>query len=174
MRRCCLIRLKNNSTCQRLLSSKARQGGKPEVIRQKDQALAPRPVRVMDSSQLVRVMLEARRIAQPDDLIAAHSGGWINRARCQAVEFEMRFGSGDAESGRQDKAREPLEIQTAAIHPIKGARLQDQFVQDPHIGRFALGNRNKRGEGAAQIQQRVQFDRRFGPTETRPRKQVQA
>ena len=39
---------------------------------------------------------------------------------------------------------------------------------------FSLGNRDKRGDRAAQIQQRVQLDRRLGSAETRPGKQVQA
>ena len=150
------------------------QGGKLKVIGQKDQALAGVRVHVMDAPQLVRVMLDAGRIAQPDDLITAHSGRGIYRARFQAIEFEMRFGSSDKEGGGQDKAIESSEIDVAAIHHIEGARLQNQFVQDADIGLFALGNRDKRGDGAAQIQKRVQFDRRLGPAETRPGKQVQA
>ena len=128
----------------------------------------------MNAPQLVRVMFEARSIPQPDHLITAHAGGWIDGTGLQAIEFEMGFRSRDEESGRQDKAIEPSEIHVTTIHHIEGTRLQTQFIQDAHIGLFSLGNRDKGGDGAAQIQQRVQLDRPFGPAETRLGKQIQA
>ena len=50
------------------------QGGEGEVVSQEYQALACLRVHIMDAPQFVRVMLDAGRVAQPDDWIAAHSG----------------------------------------------------------------------------------------------------
>src|ERR1035437_956989 len=119
-------------------------------------------------------MRDARNVGQPDDLITAHAAAWRNRPGFQALEFETGLGSSDKERGGQHKAIESSKIDVAAIHDIEGAGLQNQFIQDAHIGLFSLGNRDKRGDGAAQIQKRVQLDRSLGAAETRPGKQVQA
>ena len=156
-----------------LIESGDGQGGKGEVVGQEDQTLAGVGIHIMDASEFVGVMADARKIAQPDDLITAHASRGVHGARFQSVELEIGFGAGDKEGGGQDKAVEPLEIQVTAIHHIKGTGLQQQFIQDADIGLFALGNGDERGDGPAQIQQRMQFDRRLGAAKTRPGKQVQ-
>src|SRR5271165_724881 len=56
------------------------RGRERKIVCQKDQALVRLRIDVMDAAQFVRVMFDARRVAQPDDLITAHSGGGIDRA----------------------------------------------------------------------------------------------
>ena len=127
----------------------------------------------MDAPEFVGIVLHAGGIPEPDNLVASHSRLRIDRVGLQPVELEVRFGAGDEERPRQDKAIKALEIEITPIHHIEGSRLQDQFVQDLHIGLFSLGNRDKNRDGAARIQQRVQLDGSLGSAEACPRKQIQ-
>ena len=68
----------------------------------------------------------------------------------------------------------PRKIHIAAIHHIERSGFENQLIQHGHIALFPLGNRDHRRNRAAQIQQRVELDRRLGGTKPRPRKQTQA
>lgn len=72
------------------------------------------------------------------------------------------------------EAVEPLEIEVAAIHHVEGARLGNEHVEDVDIVQFAVGDVNEARDSAAQVEQRVQFYRRFGFAKLGPRKQRQA
>ena len=115
-----------------------------------------------------------QEVAQPDDLVAPNPGSRLHRARFQPVELKMFFGARDIKGRSQNKAVKAPEIDIAPIHDIEGPRLQNQFVQDAHIGHFSIGNRDKHGDGASQVQERVQLDGGFGAAETRPGKELEA
>lgn len=101
-------------------------------------------------------------MAQPNQVITAHAGSRVDRAHFQADELDPRFRAGDEERPGQDKVIEAEEIEVAAIHHIEGPSLQNQFVQNANIGHFPVGNRDKRGDRALQIQKGVQFDGSLG------------
>ena len=76
-------------------------------------------------------------------------------------------------NAEQSGKRKTLEIDVAAIHHVERARLGQNFVEDVDVVQFAFGNADKRGDAAAQVQQRVHLDSGFVLAEPRPRKQRQ-
>jgi hypothetical protein len=72
------------------------------------------------------------------------------------------------------EAAEPIEVDVAAIHHIDCARFWYELVQDIHVVQLAITDEDERRDIAAQIEQRVQLDRRLGRAERRPRKDRQA
>jgi hypothetical protein len=78
-----------------------RQCWKLKVVSQKYQTLARSIypigiavcVHVVNAAQLIRVMLDTRKVNQPDNLIAAHAAAWRNRTGFQALESEAGLSS---------------------------------------------------------------------------------
>jgi len=69
---------------------------------------------------------------------------------------------------------QPLEIDIAAVHDVEGTRLGQQQVEHIDVVQLAIADVQKRGDVATQVQQRVQFHRRFCGTKRRPWKHRQA
>ena len=78
------------------------------------------------------------------------------------------------EAGGLMEAVEPLEVEVAAIHHVEGARLGNEHVEDVDIVQFAVGDVDEARDSAAQVEERVQFHRRFGFAKLGPWKQRQA
>src|SRR5580693_6135081 len=68
---------------------------------------------------------------------------------------------------------EPGEIDIAPIHDVDCARLREQQVERVNVVQLAIRHVDEAREVAAQVQQRVHLDRRFGGAEMRPRKDRQ-
>ena len=51
-------------------------------------------------------------------MVAEQSRAAIDRARIDALEFEVGLGAGDEEAGGLVQAVEPLEVEVAAIHNV--------------------------------------------------------
>src|SRR4029434_10286190 len=83
-------------------------------------------------------------------------------------------GAGDKETGGLMEAVEQLEVEVAAIHHVEGARLGNEHVEDVDIVQFAVGDVDEARDSAAQVEERVQFHRRFVFAKLGPRKQRQA
>ena len=150
------------------------QRGKIEVIGQEHQDFAVLRVPVTHAPKAVWVVFDTFIESQPDDMIASQPGAFVHRARLQPVELDALFVSRDIERPGQCESVEALEIHIAAIHHVEGSGLWNEVVQHAHIGHFPLGNRDHRRDGAAQINQRVQFHGGFVGTKTRPGKKAQA
>ncbi len=71
------------------------------------------------------------------------------------------------------KREQPFEVQVPTVHDVNGSRLWKQEIEGMHIVQFPIGNMDKTGNGSTQIQQGMQFDRRFGAAKRGPRKQRQ-
>ena len=93
------------------------------------------------------------------------------RAAARAVEIS--FAAGDEERRRRCEAIQPLEIEVAAIHHIERPRLDRQLVEDVHIVHFPVGNVDKAGDVAPQVEQRMQLEGTLAATKLGPRKQAQ-
>ena len=65
------------------------------------------------------------------------------------------------------------EVDVAAVHDVEGARLEDQRIEERHIGGLPVGDGHERRDVAPQVEQRVELDRRLGPAEAGPREQGQ-
>jgi hypothetical protein len=88
--------------------------------------------------------------------------------------FEIGLRARDKERPGEMQSVQALEVEIAPVHHVKGARLGQQFVEHIDVVPLAVGDVNEARNVAAQIDQRVQLDRRLGRTKRRPRKQRQA
>src|ERR1039458_10602381 len=55
-----------------------------------------------------------------------------------------------------------IEVDVSAIHDIDGTRLGQQLIEDIDVVQLAVADEDEGRDIAPQIQERVQFDRRFG------------
>ena len=60
------------------------------------------------------------------------------------------------------------EIQIGSIQNVEGAWLRDQIVEGVDVVDFPLGNLDKRGDVAAQIEKRMQFDSSLAASKSGP------
>jgi hypothetical protein len=91
-----------------------------------------------------------------------------------AAGLHVRLGARDEEAARFIEPRQPFEIHVAAIHDIESAGLGLQTVEDVDVVRLAVADEDERWDGAAQVEQGVQFDGGLGRAERRPREYRQA
>src|ERR1035437_7224429 len=94
--------------------------------------------------------------------------------RLAALEQQIPFRPHDEKCGAECEHKESLEVDKAAIHHVKRARLRQNFVEDVDVVHVAFGNADKRGDVAVQVQQRVHFDGGFVLAEFGPGKQRKA
>jgi hypothetical protein len=87
-----------------------------------------------------------------------------------ALQQDVGFGAHYEEGGTQRKEEELLEIHAGTVHHVEGTCLRHGFVEDVHVVYPALGNADKRGDIAAQVQEGVHLDRGFVFAKLRPRK----
>src|SRR5208337_1046216 len=113
------------------------------------------------------------KIVQHHTLIADQSRAAIDCPGGNALDIRVALGSSDEEPATLMQRVESCEIQIPTVHHIESASFGDQYVQDVDVVPFAVGNMDKTGDCAAQIQQRMQLDRRLGRAKRCPRKQRQ-
>ena len=77
----------------------------------------------------------------------------------------------DEEGRAQSEDVETFEIHVAAVHNVERPGLRHDLVEDVHVVHFAVGNADKRGNIAMQVQQRVHFDGGLVLAELGPREQ---
>lgn len=82
--------------------------------------------------------------------------------------IEIGLGSGKEESGLLSKRIKAAKIDIGPIHDVKRAGFQGQFVQDPDVVGFAVGDADKAGDIATQVHKRMDFDSGLVPTELSP------
>src|SRR5574340_959032 len=150
------------------------QGGDAEVIGQEHQRLSGFRVLVADAPQSLWIALLRVEHRQFDLLVADQSRLAIHRAGVDALALEVRLGPCDEEAASLVQGIQPLEVEIAPVHHIEGARLGQQDVEHIDVVQLAIRDENERWNGATQVQQRVQLDRRLGIAKRRPWKQRQA
>jgi hypothetical protein len=112
MLRCCLIHLKNSSTCQRLLIQRTdTQGRNAEVIGQERQGLLGLRVFVSHSAQLSGVSLRGLKGIGRDAPIADQPRAAIDSCGVHALEIHVALGTGDKEPAALMQHVQPCEIQ---------------------------------------------------------------
>src|ERR1700679_791612 len=94
--------------------------------------------------------------------------------RVAALEQNVGFCPHDEESCAEGEDVEALEIHIAAIDDVECTGLRQNLVEDFDIVYFAVGNADKRGDIAVQVEQRMHLDRAFVLAELGPRKQRKA
>ena len=129
---------------------------------------------VFDAPQLVRVALGGIEALEPDGLVADDAGGTVDGVRVETPEPEIRSGSDDKKGRALGEPILTREVQVTSVHDIKGAGLWLQLVEDIDIVQLAIGDMDKRRNIAAQIQQRMELDRRLGSAKAGPGEDGQA
>ena len=94
--------------------------------------------------------------------------------RKQPTEAEVLACPGDKERPLQAPAIEPFEIQISAIHDVKRARFGSEQIENVHIVDLGSGHPHKGRNGAAQVEQGMQFQGVLGAFVARPGKQGHA
>ena len=80
----------------------------------------------------------------------------------------------DEEGQALRESIKPGKVEVPAVHQVKRTGLDRELVQTGHIGHVAAGNVHKTRDIAAEIDQRVKFDRALATTELRPGEKRQA
>src|SRR5712692_9395174 len=147
-----------------------RKRGQGEIVGQEDEGLGGFGILKTDAAQrgleaLVRV--EAR---EDDTLVADQAGLAIDRMRVPPLNLKIRFTASHEEAARLVEAIKAFKVQEATIHDVESAGLGQQLVEDVDLMHLAITDVEESRNVAAQIQQRVQLDGRFGQAERGPRK----
>ena len=148
-----------------------RQG---EVVGKEHQPFVGLGVFELDAPQWRVEVLARVESGEYDGLIANQPRASIDRMRITTHGLEIGFGARNKETARIVKAMQPFEVDIASVHDVEGTGLGHQQVEDIDVVHFPVADVQERGDVAAQIQERVQFDGCFGRTKWRPRKHRQA
>ena len=149
-------------------------GFEGEVVGQKCDALASV---VLDhhTSQRGWIVLAGIKDGQHTRLIAHDVRvGPVYGVGVAPLEFGIGLGAGDEEGVGLMDHKQALEIQVPTIEQVIGARLDVQQVQGVDLVGLAVADVNEGGDGAAQVQQGVQFDSRLVRAKRCPRINRQA
>jgi len=144
-----------------------------ELVGEEDERLVSRAVLEADAPQMGGVEMAGEVAVGGDGLVGDDAVGSIGSGWIEAPGIEIGFGAGDEEGASLIERVEPFEVEISAVHDIDGAGLDDQPVERVHVMQLSVGNMDEAGDGAAQVEQRVQLDRRLGGAEWRPREQRQ-
>jgi hypothetical protein len=139
-----------------------------EIVGQQGEAF-PGLVPDHDTPQRRRIILARLENRQYARLIAQDvARGSIDWMRIAPFELGIAFCSGNKEGVRHMQLVQPGKIQIAAIRQILRAGFDHQIVEDVDLVGLAVGDVNEAGDGAAQIEQRLQFDGRLGGSKRCP------
>jgi len=151
-----------------------RDWGEGEIVGEQDEPISGFGVVESDAAQWRIEVLVGVGTREHDGLVADQSGVAIDLMRIAALEPEIGPGSGHKEAACLVKPEEATEVDVATIHDVEGSGFGQQQVQNIHVVKFAVADVQERGDIAAQVQKRVQFDCCLGRTVGCPGKQRQA
>ena len=150
------------------------QGVEGKVVGQEDETFVGVGMYKLNASEALRIFRRGVDACENDCLIATESRSFVDRPAFLDAELQVLFRARDEESHARLKAVESGEIDIAPSHGIEGARVEGEMVERFDIVHFAVGNVDKTGNVAAQIDQGVELDGRLASAEVCPRKEGQA
>jgi len=137
------------------------RGFEGEVVGQKSYSFA-RLVLDYYTSQRGGIVLAGIKEGQHTCLVAHDvRTGSVHGVGVTPLELGIGLGTGDEEGVGLMDHKQSLEIQVPAIEQVVRARLDVQQVQGVDLVGLAVADVDECGDGAAQVQQGVQFDSRF-------------
>ncbi len=140
-----------------------------KVVGQKRDALACF-VLDNDPAQGGRIVLAGIEHGEYARLIADDRGdAAIDRVAIAPSELGVALGPRHEEGLRLMNDVQPAEVQISPIQQIEGPSFDRQVVQHIDLVGLAVGDVNEAGNGAMQVQQRVQLDSDLGGAKRRPR-----
>src|ERR1017187_6096864 len=141
-----------------------------EIVGKKLEPLFLLHVQIGDAAKRIRINGSGLKRCQDDGVIRTNTGALIDLVGVAALQQDVGFGAHYEEGGTEREEEEALEIHIGAVHDIESTGLRHDLVQDVYVVHSALGNANKRGDIATQVQQGVHLDGGFVFAKLRPRK----
>src|ERR1019366_533436 len=117
-----------------------RQSGQREVVGQEGQPLPGLRILETDASQRRLETFVRVKAREHDRLIADQSGGAIYRMGIAALRFQVRLAPRHKEAAGLVEAKQPLEVQEAAIHDVESSRLRLELIEDVDLVHFAVAD----------------------------------
>ncbi len=143
------------------------------MVGEEDESLLLFGIVIADPPESVGIISASIKAMEFDDLIGLNTFGFGGLLRIETPEAKISFGADDEEgSGLMDLV-EACKIQIASIEKVNSSRFDEEFVEDLELVDFAMSNEDQCGNAAAQIHQRMEFDRSFALAEMSPRKERQ-
>ena len=147
--------------------------GQREVIGQELESLAGLLIQECHAPKRFGIDLRRAEGRQDDRVIGAQAGGLVYLARVAALQKNVGLGPHYKEGGTQSELIETLEIDIPTIHDVAGSGFGKDVVKDLDVVHFSIGNANKSGDIAVQVQQSVHLDGGLVLAELGPRKDRQ-
>ena len=152
MRKCCLIHLTNNSTCQGTLQSANMVASVTVKLLVRNASFLPVPVSLIGCEADAPEVLAADRAGQRNGLIADDARTEICQRQINMPKLSIRFGTGDKEDLSVIRRIKPPEVQIAAIHDVDRSGLQHQNIEHLDTPHLAIGDVDEAGNFASQIE----------------------
>jgi hypothetical protein len=143
-------------------------GGRSEVVGNEDKTFAGFFVDVADASELVGVVSLALGTLQTNSLVAAQTDIFVNWTGGADVVSHAAFGTGHKKSSRLVDTIQTCKIDVSTIHYIDASRLEIDIVENVHVVDATVGNADKHGDRAFQVDHCVQFDGGFCAAKVSP------
>jgi hypothetical protein len=109
------------------------QGGRGEVVGQKDQRFAGLGIAIAGAAERVGIIAPGVKAGRHHGLIKTQTGGFVHRTGVKAGAAEVFLGAGDEKGGALVEAMQAGEVQIAAILDVERASLPSQLVKDIHV-----------------------------------------
>ncbi len=145
-----------------------------EIVGKKDEQLIIFSIIEFYTSQMDRVILTGLFPGQHDRLVASQAGRLVDWTRIDSPILEVGLGTCDKEGLRLMQDIQSGEVDIATIHDVEAACLEDHLIEDVHIVQLAVRDMDEGRNIAAQIEQRMEFDRTFVFAKARPGEERQA
>ena len=149
-------------------------GRQGEMVGEKHQRFVGSRILETDAAKMFREMLSGIKPVERNGLVADKTGSAIDRCRVEATGVEIGLGAGDEEGASLMQGMQTLEVEIATVHDVEGAGFWDEQVERVDIVHFAVGDMDKAGNAAAQVEQSVQLDGCLGGAKRCPREHRQA
>ena len=140
------------------------------VVGEQNEMLVAGGVKIANAPEFFGILFFGVETAEGDELVASEPRCFVDGKGFEAVKDQIVLGPDDEGGGCLMDAKEAFEIGITTVHDVDGARLDDQFVEDVDVMHLAICDNDDGGNGAAQVEERVQLDRGLRPAEVRPGK----
>ncbi len=149
-------------------------GGQAEMVGQKDDPLSRFSIYEANTPECLRIAPFPFCGAQANDLIASQSGRLVHWAGFENVEARVLFAADDEVGAGLSNPKETFEIEVPPVEHIDAASFEKDLIEEAHVMDRSLGDTHEYGDGAGQVDLRVQLDRGLGCSESGPREHGEA
>ncbi len=142
----------------RLVEQADGERGQVEIVGEETEMAILFGIVIMDPSERIRVELPGGGSGRNDGVVGANPGRGVDVVRVSPAELNAFLGAREEEGAAAVEDVKTLEVYIGAIHYVERARLRHDGIEDIDVVQFSVGNLNKRGDRAAQVEQGVHLD----------------